>query len=244
MVKPPSDNNPQATIKRLAERWAQAERSPVDCQLGANSLRRRGGGCANCAPPDEYELDRAIAELINARIFRRATECPYTIVTSHLLAGLAFAPEAFRARSSGQQLVDPVLELKGAVARVRRVLGATRLAAEDIEALSEQGGKWAALYEVLSADRALHKALDWFIAEIPQQSRLARGGRTGALDVQALTRAMALAWRNLTGRLPGKDNTNFLDLLSAAHATVFGQRAREPNWEAATRRTLKHIKNG
>ena len=53
---------------------------------------------------------------------------------------------------------------------------------------------------------------------------------------------MAQAWRVLSGQLPGKTNKNFHDLLLAAVATIFGHPAKEPNWEAATKTALRHIK--
>jgi hypothetical protein len=236
--------SPQQVIDRLAERWAKATRSPPNCTLGREARRRRGGACSACTPPQEFELDGAVAHLIDTAVFQRAGigMCPYYVVASHLVAGLTLGPEAFRARSAGKDLVDPVVEVKGALRRVRIVLRASQLNPEDIEALSDKHDRWNALYAVLSAERALEKALAMFQAQIPAKTGRSPRGRVGALHIQAVARAMAGAWRTLTGRLPAKDNSKFHELLHAATTTIFGHPAEEPNWESATRTAVKRIK--
>ena len=73
-----------------------------------------------------------------------------------------------------------------------------------------------------------------------QTSGLPRG-RAGALPVQAVARALATAWRVLTGRLPAKDNEKFHDLLLAAAATIYGHPENEPNLESVTRVVAERI---
>jgi hypothetical protein len=235
---------PQQVINRLMERWVQASQVPAHCKLGSEPRRRRGGVCSACAHPQEFEIDRAIAQLINTAAFKRAGVCPYQVVASHLVAGLTLGPDVFRARSAGRPLVDPVLEVKGALGRIGTVIRATGLTREDIEAiaLSNQGDWWQALDAVLSAERALGKALALFRSQIPAKTRRSPRGRTGALHIQAVARALASAWRELTGRLPAKDNSNFHALLLAAVATFFGHPAKEPNWESATRTAVERIR--
>ena len=80
---------------------------------------------------------------------------------------------------------------------------------------------------VFAAEHALEKALAIFRS---QTSGLPRG-RAGALHVQAVARALATAWRVLTGRLPAKDDEKFHDLLLAELATIFGHPEKEPNSE-------------
>jgi hypothetical protein len=196
-----------------------------------------------CQVRQEFELDEAVTQLINSSAFNCAGLCPYEVIASHLVAGLVFGPEVIRARSAGRYRVDPVEELKAALKRIRRVLYATGLPREDIEAFADQGERWNTLYGVLSAERALERTLAMFQSSVPLQTgHSSRGGRTGALHILAAARAMALAWRVLTGKLPAKSNKDFHGLLSAAVATVFGHPAKEPNWEAATRRAIKSIK--
>jgi hypothetical protein len=86
---------------------------------------------------------------------------PYRVVVSHLVAGLTLGPEAARARR-GQIGVDPVVEIKGARKRVGALLFATGLDREDIEAISirNTSPRWQALWAVLTAERALDRALD------------------------------------------------------------------------------------
>jgi hypothetical protein len=113
--RPPST---QQVIDRLAERSAKASRVPVKCTLGRKPLPRRGGGCTACTVPREFELDRAVAQLINTGAFKGTSLCPHQVITNHLVAGLIFGPEAFRAKSAGQYRVDPVVEIKGALKRI------------------------------------------------------------------------------------------------------------------------------
>jgi hypothetical protein len=233
--------SPQQVIDRLAERVSQP---PTHCRLGREPRRQRGGACSACTAPREFEIDEDIAQLIDRAAFRRPGVCPYRVVASHLAAGLTLGPEVSRARSAGQFRVDPVAEIKGARRRIRTILHTTRLSRDDIEAISisNDGDRWQALYKVLVADRALEKALALFQTEIPAKTRSSPRGRTGTLHNQAVARAMALAWRRLTGRLPAKGNCKFHGLLLAAIVSVFGHPAKEPNLESATKRAVDRIR--
>jgi hypothetical protein len=233
---------PQQVIDRLAERWAEANRLRADCKLGLEPPRRRGGGCSACTTPQEFELDQGVAQLINAGVFKSTGQCPYQVITSYLIAGLSFGPEAFRARSTGQYRADPVVEIRGALKRIHTVTKATKLTHEDIEALSDKDKWWEALNLVCSAERALENALALFRSRPPGKIRSPRGP-AGALHIQTVARAMAGAWRALAGHLPAKDNEKFHDLLAAAVATVFGHPAKVPNWESATRTAVERMKN-
>jgi hypothetical protein len=239
-VKPTT--NPQLVINRLAERCLEKAWLSVKCNLGRELLSRRGGACSACVRPQEFELDREVAHLIDTSVFRRAGACPYRIVASHLVAGLTFGPETFRSKSIGKVSIDPVMEVKTALRHVRTVLGACGLSREDIDALNDKGDLWAALCAVLSAERALADALALFQPLTSKKTRRSPPGRTGVLHHQALARAMAGAWRALTGRLPAKDNVRFHELLHAATTTIFGHPLKEPNWESATKKAVKRIK--
>ena len=234
--------NPQQVIDRLAERWAEANRQPADCKLGLEPPRRRGSGCSACTALQEFELDQEVAQLINAGAFKSTGQCPYQVITSYLIAGLGFGPEAFRARSTGQYRADPVVEIKGALKRIHTVTKATKLTHEDIEALSDKDEWWEALHLVFSAEHALENALALFRSRPPGKTRSIRGP-AGALHIRTVARAMAGAWRALSRHLPAKDNEKFHNLLAVAVATIFGHPAKEPNWESATRTAVEHIKN-
>jgi hypothetical protein len=234
--------SPQQQIDRLAERWAKTNRLPVICTLGRKPLPRRGGACSACTAPREFELDQAVAQLIDAGMFKGTGSCPYRVITSHLVAGLILSPEAFRAQSAGQYRIDPVVEIKGGLRRIRAVTRATNLTREDIEALCDKDVWWEALSEVHSAQHALESALVKFQSVNREQTPRSARGRTGALHIQAVARTMATAWRVLTGHLPAKDNEKFHGLLLAAVATIFGHPGKEPNWEAATKTAVTHIR--
>jgi hypothetical protein len=233
----------QQVINRLARRWEKARGLTVNCMLGRKPLGRRGGGCSVCRARQEFELDQAVAQLINAKVFRGTGVCPYQVVYSHLVAGLAFGPETFRAKSAGQYRVDPVVEIKEALERIGVIIRASGWSRDDIETLSNKNDWWEALGAVFSAEHDLQKALAIFRAQIPKKSSRWSRGRAGALHIQAIARTMANAWRVLTGHLPAKDNEKFHDLLLAAVATVFGHPEPEkaPNWESATRIAVKRI---
>ena len=234
--------NPQYVINTLMEQWRDPKSAP-SCKLGRESLSRRGGACSACKWPIKYELDRAVAHLIDAAIYKRADGCPYRIIASHLLAGLILGPEAFRARGVGRKRIDPLVELKRALRHVRAVLGACGLSRENIAALSHKGDRWyAALYAVLLAEEALGEALQLFEPQSSEKARSSPRGRAGALHIQALARALARAWHVLTGRLPAKNNVKFHELLLAAATTFFGPRSNEPNWESATKRAVEQIR--
>jgi hypothetical protein len=235
----PNTNTPDV-IKTLVERWRDGASAP-SCKLGRESLSRRGGACSACTWPVNNELDQAVAHLINTAIYQRAGGCPYRIIASHLLAGLSLGPEAFRARGVGRRRIDPRVKLRQARFHVRAVLGVCGLSREDIAALSPKGNRWyAALSAVLLAEGAIDDALQLF--ELQTQARSSPRGRTGALHYQALTRALARAWRVLTGRLPAKNNVKFHELLRAAATTIFGPPSQEPDWESLTKGAVEHIR--
>jgi len=231
----------QQVIDRLTERWAKPSRPPVNCTLGRKPLRRRGGACSACTAPQEFELDQEVAQLINTGAFKGTGVCPYQVITSHLIAGIAFGPETFRARSAGQYRVDPVVEIKGALKRIGAVTGAIGWTREDIEALSNKDDWWQALYAVLSAEHELKIAFAKFRSQSPKKTSGPSAGRAGALHIQAVARALAGAWRLLTGRLPAKNDKTFHGLLHIAVATIFGRPVKKRNWESATKTAVKHI---
>jgi hypothetical protein len=134
-----------------------------------------------------------------------------------------------------------VVEIKGALKRIGTITRATRWSREDIETLINKDDWWQALHAVFSAEHALKNALAIFQSQIPRKTSRSPRGRAGALHIQAVARAMANAWRVLTGHLPAKDNEKFHDLLLAAVATIFGHPAKEPNLESATRTAVEHI---
>jgi hypothetical protein len=168
--------------------------------------------------------------------------CPYQVITSHLIAGIAFGPETFRAQSAGQYRVDPVVEIKGALKRIGAVTGAIGWTREDIEGLSNKDDWWEAIYAVLSAEHELQNALAKFRSQIAVKTSRSPRGPTGALHIQAVARALAGAWRLLTGRLPAKNDKTFHGLLHAAVATIFGHSVKKRNWESTTRTAVAHIK--
>jgi|SRR5262245_35970614 len=228
-------------INRLAERSMIAGASP-NCIFGREE-RRRGGACSACIRPTELEIDRAVTQLIKSSSFRRVGVCPYRVVASHLVAGLTLGPEALRIRHPhNQDLVDPVTEVKGALKRLSKIVFATGLSREDIETISNDADRWQPLRAVVTAERALKRALQLFEPQTPAKASRPARGRTGDLHVQAVARAMAGAWHQLTGGLPAKDNSKFHNLLLAAITTIYGHPDKEPNLESATKIAVERIR--
>jgi hypothetical protein len=231
----------QQVINRLSERWYQGRDVP-ECELGRELRTRRGGKCSACTTKAEFEVDREVSRLIDKGTFDRPLACPYRVVTN-LLCAMIIGPEAARARAGKLARVDPVRELNAIIKRVSLFIRATiTLSREDIEALSDDENEWRPHKLIVSAERNLREAL----ALVQQLERTkprarSRGGRTGDLDIQAVARAMATAWRELTGSLPAKENLSFHSLLSAATITVLGDLPHDPNWEAATQTARQRI---
>jgi hypothetical protein len=233
----------QQVINRLSERWYQGRDEPFpECKLGREPRTRRGGKCSACTTKAEFEVDKEVSRLIDKRTFDQPSACPYRVVTN-LLCGIPLGPEAARARGGKLDRVDPVRELKTIIRRVGMFIRATTtLSREDIEALIDDENEWRPHKLIVSAERNLREALSLIEQLERTKPRVPlRRGRTGDLDIQAVARAMATAWRELTGSLPGKENLSFHSLLSAATLTVLGDLPHEPNWEAATQTARQRI---
>lgn len=157
------------------------------------------------------------------------------------LFGLTMGPEVGRARINKSNRIDPVHELTQALVHIGEVLRTTTLSTEDIEVMVGEEDDLRILKLVASAQRNLRAAVGMLRPLVQQHARPSRVGRTGDLGIQAVSRAMALAWRELVGSLPAKDNTSFHGLLSAAVVTLFGELPEEPNWEAATHTARRRI---
>jgi hypothetical protein len=232
----------QQVIGGLAEWGAKASKS--QCKLGREPPRRRGGACPACPPRQELEINGEISRLINLGAFKHPGICPYRVVVSHLLAGLMVGPESLRARSVRRLRIDPTVKIKEARKRIRSILYATGLSRDDIEGLSvsRDSPRWQALSAIATADRALEKALALLQSPIAIQTGRLRRGRAGRLHMQAIARAMARAWRRLTGRLPAKNSVRFHALLWGAIVSIFGHSVKKPNFESATRTAVDRIR--
>jgi hypothetical protein len=233
----------QQVINRLSERWYQGRDEPFpECKLGREPRTRRGGKCSACTTKAEFEVDKEVSRLIDRGTFDRPLACPYRVVTN-LLCAMTIGPEAARARGGKLDRVDPVRELKTIIRRVGMFIRATTtFSREDIEALIDDENEWRPHKLIVSAERNLREALTLLEQLNAKPRTRSRGGRIGNLDIQAVARAMAIAWRELTGSLPAKENLSFRSLLRAATLTVLGDLPREPNWEAATQTARQRIR--
>jgi hypothetical protein len=190
----------------------------------------------------EFEFDEEVTRLIGQKTFDKTLACPYRVFSSYLLTGLTLGPEAVRSRAGKSRRIDPVHELERALEHVDAVLGTTTLSPEDIEALVGEEGDLKVLQLAAAAQRKLQAALELVQHLDADEPAPTPRGRTGRLDVQAVARALALAWLELTDQLPSKDNISFQNLLGSAVATVFGYVEDEPNWEAAIQTARQRIK--
>lgn len=229
----------QQVIDTLALRCLPVKSEPAaKCALESNP-RAQGGACCR---DHELEIDREIRRLVEAGVFKQDGVCPHRVVASHLVAALSMGPEVFRAHRSEKLRVDPVVEIKGALRRIADIR-ASGPRPEQVACMVTTGndGCWEARQEILFAERHLKKALDFFKAQPRVKTSSSPRGRSGDLRTQAVARAMAGAWRELTGSFPAKDNCTFQRLLLAAMTTIFGHPEPEPNLEWATALAVKRI---
>jgi hypothetical protein len=179
-------------------------------------------------------LDKAVRELIELQVIKTTTSCPYNVVASHLTMRLQFAAAAARGREIGEPPVDPVSLVKAAIKQIDKLIG-SKLEPDGLEDYSGNDPSLLAFKEVHQARHLLHGALEKLCSRDPE------GGRIGNLEVQAVTLALASAWRVLVGRLPSKSNTAFHDLLQRV-ATALFPAADYFDGEAATRKAVKQLK--
>jgi hypothetical protein len=219
----------QRVLNRLAERWREGHDKHLrQCRLGREPPSRRGGACSACKVKLEFELDKEVKRLIDKKTFHRPSACPYHVFSNNLLFYMTLGPEARRAQAGKPETIDPIEELNEALFHVAAVLQTTTLPPAHGEALYEDEEDEVKVLKLVASD---------IVRVTPQPApgtRSRKGGRIGDLDIQAVTRAMVVAWRELTGDLPSKDNLSFRHLLVAASATVFSDLPHEPNWESAT----------
>jgi hypothetical protein len=88
---------------------------------------------------------------------------------------------------------------------------------------------------VIVAQLSIEKAINFFrtryLTPIDHPTRKSKRGRGKELALQTIVQGCSEAWEELTGLRPGKANTKFHDVLSAASATVFGARDKVTGWE-------------
>ena len=227
----------------MGERWTgNAGKSRLECRVGREPVTRRAGPCSVCTVRTEFEFDEEVTRLIGQKTFDNTSACPYLVFSSYLLTGLTLGPEAVRSRAGKSRRIDPVHELEHALEHVDAVLSTTTSTPGDIEALVGEEGDLKVLQFAAAAQRNLQAALELVQRLVGDEPAPSPRGRTGRLDIQAVARAMALAWLELTDQLPSKDNISCQNLLSSAVATVFGYPENEPNWEAAIQTARQRIK--
>jgi hypothetical protein len=136
-----------------------------------------------------------------------------------------------------------IIELETALKHVDRALKTLAPDREDIRGLAEEEDAdelFVRLEDVVRAETLIQNAVKFLIenakrthgeeTDLTKPAR-PRRGRPGALDIQGIVHCCDIAWKELIGKKPGKNNVNFHGLLCAAAETVLGPLDPEPDWE-------------
>jgi hypothetical protein len=183
-----------------------------------------------------------VSQFIAKGIFSAATKCPYLVAARSLIRAIMLGPEVMRAGRENQK--TRIDELKKALRHIDRAIGTLARDRRDMKALSDQDPVFQYWADVINAEQSITNAVHCFIEEYEKlkPDRVSFRGRKGMLALQGIAQNMVLAWEELTGTLPGKNNTHFHDFLHASATTVFGPLESEPDWEWVTRSARDRIK--
>ena len=166
--------------------------------------------------------------------------CPFFVVNEFLyqsfISGIAVQYDALKDyRSANSKLAK----------QLRRSINALRgcLRVKDsvlkIEMLS-----WAGLVSEDQPICSVLQVVDQLEALLPKVRNAAkyRAGPAGDLIRRSVFLSMAMAWKELTGHLPAKNNADFQDLANAAYVTVIPNGDENYSAEAAAATAIKALK--
>jgi hypothetical protein len=228
--------------------WERMLLTPApECRLGCEPRRRRSAWCSAClCKKPEFEIDHAIAQLISNGTIVASTECPYRAFTKSLILGLLLGPGTELTAREGECI--RIAELETALKHINRAVETLAGSRDNMRRIKEDDPYFARLTDVFDAEALIANALNHFKIALEKNEKertkpASSRGRRGDLDLQGIANSLAREWENLMGTLPGKNNTNFHNLLRGASTTIFGLREPEPDWEWATRSATRDTKS-
>ena len=246
MIQVPTTREREARYGQLWGRlWTRVLGNDIrsTCELGREPQSRRNDKCSACTvntDPRLNTLDRGIAQLVADKILVCPAHCPYLIFTRALILALLTGPGAEETQREMER--TRIIELKTALKHVDRALKTLAPDREDIRSLGgdEDEELFVRLADVVRAETLIQNAVKFLIenakrnygeeTDLTKPAR-PRRGRPGALDIQGIVHCCDIAWKELIGKKPGKNNVNFHGLLCAAAETVLGPLDPEPDWE-------------
>jgi hypothetical protein len=195
------------------------------CKLSGAPADKKNGKCSACTFKMEFEFDEVIANLIRKGKLRRGGPCPFFLIAAALANALDYGLEAQLKSQDHERFA--ISELQRALKHIAGALN--KLGREEIAIHHADDPFYAKLMDVSIAEVFLTgalKALKARATAVVQQR-----GRPAKLDAQDITRCCLEVWELLMRKEPGKNNAGFLELLSAAWRTVYGEEQRpEPSW--------------
>jgi hypothetical protein len=206
---------------QLLERALLGPRSK--CQLSSNSEKNKNGRCSICPyKQEEFEFDHVLARLIENGTIHRLRLCPYQIFAGMLLEDLDLEAERVENWKRG-------LAIKKLERAKKDIAGALAMFGHDIEIHKDADELYRRLDFVGRSQRIIGRAITALKAVYKEPKP--KTGHPGKLDARAITAGCLASWRLLVGKEVGKNNTQFLDLLSATWIAVEGSNKREPDWQ-------------
>ena len=238
--------------------WQRLSLKEPECRLGREPLQSRRSRCSVClCEVGDFEIDHAVASLIVDGVIKSTVRCPYREFSTALFAGLWMSSEAFRKTRWAESILISQLEIASRhIDRGLNVRGLSRgqIRAQDplrdefgvivpsendfLKGIDEYSG---ALADIVRAETLIANAFE--VLKKGFGGVKSSRGRPVAHDLQSITRACANTWEELLGKRPGKNNTKFHALLSAA-ATTIGSRDSEPDWAWTIRAAIKGARRG
>jgi hypothetical protein len=209
----------------------------AECKLQPEPRRRRDR-CSACSTNTGLKIDNEIARLIRKGVIAAPARCPYLEFTRALVVALLVGPGAKEAAKESHR--TRIIELTTALRHIDRALKTLSRKREDIKYLAAQSDNelLRRLADVVTAETFIADAVNFFIENTKRyygedltKPRRSRRGHPGFRDIQGIVGTCAYAWKELTGKRPGKNNVNFHGLLHAAAETVLGPLDPEPDWE-------------
>jgi flagellar biosynthesis chaperone FliJ len=171
-----------------------------------------------------------VARLIEDNTFAKSTECPYRVFTKQLWVALMCGPEILATVLDQHQRTVDQLEI--ALKHLR--MAVSPIAEHAWVMMWMEKEYYSIMREVIVGQISIEKALNFFrtgYLKRDHPTRKSKRGRGKELARQTIVQGCSEAWEELTGLRPGKANTKFHDVLSAASATVFGARDKVTGWE-------------
>jgi hypothetical protein len=238
-----------------------ARRQKMSAERRACGNATEGRVCSKCRPPKPALLiDETVDQLLRIGKFRTGFKedytnfainfftpiiercgCPFFVVNEFLYHGFISGTDTQYVLLKDYRSINSKLakELKRSINAIRGCLRGSIDSLVQIEMLSSTGvvsrpeHMWSVMQAVNKLDELLPKVRD---------AAKYRAGPAGVLIRRSAFLSMAMAWEELTGHLPAKNNVKFQNLANAAYVTVMPNGDKNYSAEAAAATAIKTLK--